>query len=269
MKIGVICSRKISNAAICESLEKNHCEIQIARYQIPLNEWIPWLLKRVKDMGFYVLFGHLLLSVYLRTERTVEKIFKRPLWLKYRNSTPSWNNVKGKIKDCFSESSLSDFLKEVDLVVVLDQFRLTHRFYRQIDVPIIEVIWGITPDYMGDSGSFWAYTQGDKDQMGVTLVLRTQQFDRLEVIEQIKLKNVNKENIRSIKIQQVVDLEKKLWNIIKNISNNPQQEIATTCRIFKAPTIFTYIKFLFGFPVKKLPSYAYKKSICYLKNLQV
>jgi len=52
--------------------------------------------------------------------------------------------------------------KDADIIILTDSFRLSHRFFRKTNARFIQILWGIAPNYMGDSAGFWVYAKNDR-----------------------------------------------------------------------------------------------------------
>ena len=57
---------------------------------------------------------------------------------------------------------------------------------------------------MGDSGAFWAYQLNDTKKIGTTIIQRQSQLNRFKIIAQLPIICGKNEDIRSIKIKQVI-----------------------------------------------------------------
>lgn len=261
LKIGIIAGKKSTDSFLCEKILNNFPNSKVIIYQIPLNMWFRWVIRRIRKMGIIIFIGHILLSIYLRFQRKIESLFKESIWLTYLKEIPSWKKVKNK-KFCLSEENLTNELNNVDMIILTDQFRLTYKFFRNVKVPCIELVWGMVPNYLGNSGGFWAFAIKDNRQVGISIVERFSQFNKLKVLYKEALDLNIKEDLRTIKVKQVYKMSKNIHSTIINYSRDKQDYVESNknCRLFQAPTLFTYLKFLIFGKLNRLPKYAYNRS---------
>jgi len=248
LNIGIITGKKLTDALLCEALTKKFPNIKIVQYKIPFNMWIPWIWKRIIKMGCIVLCGHIFLSIYLRIQRKIELFHKKPLWLKYTNVTPAWKELNKKKEICLSEKALIKKIRGLDVIILADSFRLSHKFFRKTKVPCLQLVWGLAPSYMGDSAGFWAFASHNKQHVGISIIERFAQFNKIRIIKQRIIETGHQEDLRSIKIKQVIKMAEILPEIIERYFNKEtvprQQTTEIICRIFQAPTLSTYLHFL-------------------------
>ena len=266
LKIGIITGKKLTDALMCQALVKKFPNIKIIQYQIPFKMWIPWIWKRILGMGCIVLFGHIFLSAYLRLERTIELLHKKPLWLKYIKSAPTWNGLNKFMESCFNEESLIKKMNDVNIIILTDSFRFSHNFFRQTKARCLQLVWGLAPNYMGDSAGFWAFATEDKQHVGISIIERFSQFNKVKIKEQKIIETDRQENLRSVKIKQAIKMAEILPKTIKQYldrdTTNEQRSKELTCRIFQAPTLQTYLYFLRFHKIDTLPKYSYTDSLC-------
>lgn len=272
LQIGIVSGKKLTDALLCDAILKKFPNTIVVQYQIPISMWFSWIIKRIHKMGIVVLIGHILLSIYLRVQRKIELLFQQSLWLKYVKISPSWKKIPNKTS-CLSENKLIEKMKKIDLVILTDQFRLSHNFYRQIKVPYLELVWGDVPNYMGNSAGFWAFTTNDKKQVGITVIERFSQYNKIKIIQQESVVLDNQENLRIIKIKQAIKMAEiapgTILHFLKNHgSTENYTEIDTICRLFQAPTLFTYFSFLKFARIKNLPKYSHAKTSCTIMKLK-
>ncbi len=261
--IGVVAGFKTSDAALSSFLEQAFPCIKIAQYRIPAPFWVSWLRKRVKEIGFFPLIGHLALSVYLRTQRQLEKAIGDSIWSKAGCFRPRWASIRSSRRACFSERELAEFLENVDALVLLDATRLSRDFFRKFKKPIVQVLWGATPRYYGDSGAFWAYACGDLSGVGVTLASRGAAFDTLSILEEVPVAASPQEDLRTLKVKQVLALRDALPRALAKAMSGeaPGDFQKVFCRLFRAPTLLTYARFLKNRSLACFPAYAFKETV--------
>ncbi len=243
MTIAVIAGTKASDAYLCRELIKQFPHIRIICYKIPVRQWIPWLKKRIAIVGGGAFIGHFLLSAYLRIERFGEWIRGKSLWRDFQVERPIWRRLSVRPTLCLDEQQLIELCTGADVVVSLDSFRYTSDFFRQIKVPFLHVVWGAVPKYFGDSGAYWAHVTGDREHVGVSIVLRTDQFREYRPLAWMPIATTAEDTLRTIKVKQVITLGQQLPQCIRNAQQiskeHARREIA--CRNWYAPTLHTVL----------------------------
>ena len=258
-QVTVICWGKASDAFLIASLLQHFSKIKVVVYKIPPQYWISWVWYRIRYIGLFKFVGHLELSVWIRLERLIDKLRGKNIWKTHAQRVPNWTSLKPVI--ALSEGKLIEHTQEADIIVMTDNIRLSHGFYRKNDARILQIIWGAAPGYMGDSGGFWAYAAGDLDSCGPTIIERGSQYDSFAVIKQIPVRLNAKETLRSIKVKQVIALSAELPFLLQTQPSGTQAELP--CRTFYAPTAITYAKFLLNnHALAKTPEYAHKDHTC-------
>lgn len=268
IKIGIISGKKLTDALICHNLIKQFPQLKIIQYRVPLKMWFPWIWQRIAKMGLSVLIGHLLLSVYLRTQRKNELLRKKSLWISFIEKSPTWAGLPLKSRLYFSEKKLINNLNNVDLIIITDAFRFSHDFFRQIKVPCLQLIWGMAPQYLGDSAGFWAYLENSYNQIGVSIIQRSSSFSKLFILSQKNISVNEHEDLRTIKIKQANIMADLLPQVVAEFINRGKNvkmiKTKAICRIFQAPTIWTYKYFLQHHKINVLPKYSNITTTCTL-----
>lgn len=271
IRIGIVSGKKLTDALLCHAIIQKFPNTRIIKYRMPVYMWFSWIIKRIHKLGIIILIGHILLSIYLKFQRKIEFLFQKSLWLKYIKVSPSWNAIPNK-KLCLSEKKLIKEMKKVNFVIFTDQFRFSPNFFKQIKVPIFELIWGDAPNYMGDSSGFWEFAINNKNQVGITIIKRFKQYDKVKIIQKETVALDNLEDIRTIKIKQAIKMAEIIPETIQRFLNNKKNistfKEKTICRLFQAPTLFTYLSFLKFGKINNLPKYSYKKTNCTLIHLK-
>ncbi|TAK05073.1 hypothetical protein EPO33_03735 [Patescibacteria group bacterium] len=260
-RVVVIAGTKATDALLCAALESAGFQLLIIHYKIPFGHWTPWVGRRIAERGFTTFVGHLLLAFWLRAERVGERLAGRSLWHVVGRETPQWRTVRSERRYCFTESSVVAAIKDVDGIILLDAFRFSHRLFRGVSKPFFQVIWGDVPDYLGDSGGFWAYLHGDP--VRVSVVLRDHQFQNMTIVRRVAVELGRLETLRTIKARQAAALAKVLPALVRKPPEVGQTTLSrpASCRVFYAPTLWTYLSAM-NRPHRSFPSYAFRTRRC-------
>lgn len=259
-KLTLICFGKASDAYLAESLERDGFQLKIMIFKIPVRYWMSWILRRIKHLGVLVFLGHLLLSLWIRVERLLNRLSKKDIWKDCGTESPAWHRVNSKPRIIFSEQKLLRATQDAEIILLTDSMRLHHTFYRKNKARVLQLIWGACPKYLGDSGGFWAYAVGDRENIGPTLVERGSQYDCFSVLKQFDTELGAFETLRSIKVKQVREVTCSLSSSLE--LPTPTSHRSVTCKTFCAPTAFTYVRFLKHHSLDLIPSYASKEHSC-------
>lgn len=269
-RVGIIGGRKASDAALCQAITTAFPGSIVVHYQIPIRAWIPWIWRRVRERGLATLLGHLALSTYLRAARVRDRLLGRSLWRNIDLATPSWRGVA--TQSAWSEEQVISAVADCDIIVMLDAFRVSHRFFRQLRKPCLQVIWGNSPLYMGDSGAFWAFALGDRTRVGASIVLRSTQFSTISIITSLSIAITEEDSLRSIKVKQVAKLATHLPTIIAAMTTRKPfitDRRAAVAYHYYAPTLWTYLRIMSTGPQHALPAYARREQPCMLITLSL
>lgn len=260
--IGVVAGRKATDALLCASLERAGFRLKIIQYKIPIRAWTPWVLRRIQERGLGVFIGHICLAGWLRLERLVERVRGKSIWKDSLPRVPTWTDIRSERNMFLNERAMISGLGDTDAIIFLDSFRLSHRFFRSLEQPCFQVIWGDAPEYLGDSGGYWAYTHGDPVAVG--LVARRGQFDELRLVKRFRVSMNEQETLRTVKVKQAVALSEVLPDLLTHVLERPPhftQSKKTECRVFYAPTLWTYLR---GPSSHGFPRYAFRSRPCTL-----
>lgn len=264
-RIVVLVRKKKTDALICRALA-HHASLTVIRYGVPHMQWHRWIMKRIKTAGFFVLLGHLALSIFLKCARAFEKISSKTIWEKHGAIHPVWKDIP--VTTCHSLKSLQENIHEPDMIIALDAFRLPQSFFHALTVPYYEVVWSDATKYLGDSGAFWGYVAGDVHAANISIIKRSAYFHTVHVVANIPVVISNQESLRSLKVKQAMALAEYLPTLLTKLSNSDITHDVSTERVHTvaqcyAPTLWTYARFIF-YGLSKLPRYA-----CQYKDITV
>jgi hypothetical protein len=242
-----------------------HFDLEIAQYGVPRMDWFPWILKRLRTAGLLVLIGHLELSLFIKFQQAIERLFSKTIWEKYGVPLPQWTGLVKVV--CKNEQALIEQFKGVDFVLALDSFRLSQSFFRKLSTPYFEISWGDATKFLGDSAAFWEYVTEERRTATVSLIERTAYFQRMSVLRRIPIDSITPhETLRSLKVKQAIGLSIQLPLILKEVFLRPdilrgaieQKKKIKQCY---APTLFMYARWK-CFGLDSLP-----KRVCRSKDI--
>lgn len=270
MRVGIVCGRKASDAALCRAMLAAFPDSVVVQHQIPVHDWFGWLVRRIRERGFLTLIGHLALSTYLRLARLRDRMLGRSLWRSLGMQPPTWKGITAHF--AWREQQIIDMLGACDVIILFDAYRLSHRFFRRLQKPCLQVAWGMSPNYMGDSGAFWAYALGDTAHVGASVLLRSQHFSTITVVSSLLIDVTDLDTLRSIKIKQVKTLAQHLPIITHVVGTRKTfltDKRSALAQHYYAPTLWTYLRVMATGPQHTLPTYARRTQPCTLTTLAI
>ncbi len=252
----IICSPSTSNAYLCSSLKSLYPTI--IHFKLPKINSFRNKLNKIIRKGFLQSIGIWLTSRLIIFERIIERLTGEFLWEKLYEHQPTWKELVNQIHICYSETEVYPFLKDADCIVLLESFRFSEKFYRNCKRPVLQVIDGVAPNYMGNAGAFWAYATCDFNNIGKSVIARRANFSKFEIIETIKVKPTRRETIRSLQIKCSIALAEILSELIEAYPHKKIDSISfKNCIILSSPNILDYLTSIYRKgSLKRIPNYA-------------
>jgi phosphoribosylglycinamide formyltransferase-1 len=215
----------------------------------PFKSLLNVLKARVKRIGFWGVINQILLGLYTRLiekpkdMKTVSKIF---------NDQPTENIIKDVDKlevKSINHASVKDFVvsKSPDLVVVNGTTILKAPLIELFPQRIINVHVGITPEYRGTHGGFWALYNGEKEMAGVTVHLIDKGIDSGDILYQEKVTVAPEDTLRGIVLKQQkvgIDLVFKCLEDFNRGKLNSYRKPDSHSKLYYSPGLTHYLKYI-------------------------
>lgn len=204
------------------------------------------LKRRIKKIGFLKTAGQvafltaILPFIPTRKKRIAELIASSNLNLK-----PLDEDRIVRISS-INDRSFIDFIKNEnpDLIVVNGTRILSKNLLQSITCPIVNVHVGITPQYRGVHGGFWAIKEGNTALFGVTLHYVDSGIDTGPIIAQKILEPTKQDNFKTYPILQYtagIELLQSNFNAIIEGKTEPKESLTTKSKLHYHPTWIEYL----------------------------
>jgi methionyl-tRNA formyltransferase len=185
------------------------------------------LRKRKRRLGLMMVADQLLLILYCnliearRTRKIIGNIFDHS----YYNI--SFETAILEIENINSQAA-KKFILELnpEYVVVNGTSLLTKGSIDEIDKTILNIHVGMTPEYRGSYGGFWALYNGEPDKVGVTIHLIDAGIDTGPILLQSSVSVKNDDTIKTVVYKQ----QKVGVDLVIQCINGLQQGIITAFR---------------------------------------
>jgi methionyl-tRNA formyltransferase len=216
----------------------------------PLKSLLTILKARVKRIGVFGVINQILLGLYIRLIEkpkdigTMNKIFydqPTKYLIKYID--------KLEVKN-INHVSVKNFIisKSPDLVIVNGTSIIKTPIIESVPQRIINIHVGITPEYRGTHGGFWAIYNGEIEMVGVTVHLIDKGIDSGAILSQKRVAVTHGDTLRGIVFMQQkagVDLVFECLDGFKNGILNSYHKPNSRSKLYYSPGLTHYLKYLF------------------------
>ncbi len=231
---------------------KDICKIEATIIEEPVPKRVV-LLKRLKRKGIFRVIGEILFIVF-------NTAFLKRLSKERINEIVMYNNlnkedIKNYIKvDSVNSDKVIDILQDIspDIVIVNGTRIISPKVLHSIDIPFVNIHVGITPKYRGVHGGYWALSQNDKKNCGVTIHLVDTGIDTGDILYQDTITLLPKDNFNTYPYLQIAKALPLLKAVIEDIEKNSLKTVKNSLpsRIWTHPTLFEYVKYYIIYGVK-------------------
>jgi methionyl-tRNA formyltransferase len=203
---------------------------------------------RIRRLGFWYVFFQLIFQV-LVVKLLKKEGKKRIEEIKQQNNL-SISAIPDDIIKYRGSVNTEKAIEQIktlspDLVFVNGTRILSKKLIQSLTVKMINMHAGITPNYRGVHGAYWALYNEDYEHVGTTIHYIDAGIDTGKVIMQRKIEVTSKDNFATYPYLQVVAGVAMLKEVIKRLFEGEQilSNKATSCsHLYYHPTIFTYLK---------------------------
>jgi folate-dependent phosphoribosylglycinamide formyltransferase PurN len=140
-----------------------------------------------------------------------------------------------------------------DVVIVNGTRIISKRILQSIDGIFINTHVGITPQYRGVHGGYWALVKGDKENCGVTIHLVDPGIDTGSILKQATVFPGKKDNFVTYPYHQYGIAAKMMEEVLLNIEKkelNPFKKVNAESNLYYHPTFTGYLYHYFFKGVK-------------------
>lgn len=206
-----------------------------------------FLKRRIKKLGYLKVFGQILFMIYnkLLFKKSKDRIDS----IKKENGLISNNYPKELFKKVASINNIETIevlLKhKPDIVIVNGARIISKKVLNAIDAVFINTHVGITPEYRGVHGGYWALVNNEYNNCGVTVHLVDEGIDTggilyQDIIRINKLDNFN--TYPYLQISKAIPLLRKAIESVINGSVKIKEKSKSRSMLYSHPTIIEYFK---------------------------
>jgi len=225
---------------------KEKYEITNIIIEKPVNKKV-FIRKRIKRIGFLKVFGQILFqTLYVPILKRQSKKRIAELIKEYRLDNSNFEKSKAFYVPSVNSNICLEKLKSIkpDLIIVNGTRIISKKILRNIKSTFINTHVGITPKYRGVHGGYWAISNNDEENYGVTVHLIDEGIDTGDILYQKRILKKKTDNFTTYTYAQIgegIELMKKaidhyLDNDLKTINSNTKESI-----IWTHPTIWFYL----------------------------
>jgi methionyl-tRNA formyltransferase len=239
----VLCTEGKNSKLLVDFLSKN-LNVKAVFIEPPESR-IKILKRRIKSLGFFKALGQvafqLFILPFIRSKNRTNEIL----------SSSKWNDSEIK-KDLIhsinsvNEIDLEEIIKHhsVHLIFINGTKIITKKQLAKINIPILNIHVGITPQFRGVHGGYWALREEKPDLFGVTLHLVDQGIDTGGVIAQKVIETKRTDNFKTYPLLQYlggIALIEENLNQIKKSEIKPIESITKDSKLHSHPTFWQYL----------------------------
>jgi len=245
MKIVLLTGGSESSLFIYNSINKKHpIDYIIIENSPPISKLIKTRIKKIglvkvlNQIGFKVLVVYLLKALSFLRVKEIKK--------QYALNNQKFPLTKViKIKSVNSPECLN-YLKEInpDLIIVNGTRIISKEILCNISCLIINTHVGITPEYRGVHGAYWALINNDKERCGVTVHKVEEGIDTGALIKQSKINITNRDNFFTYPYLQIGVGIELIGHAIISLKNGNQlffKKENSKSNIYCHPTLTGYL----------------------------
>ncbi len=202
---------------------------------------------RAKRFGFIKVFNQLLfqtLIVFLLKLFSKSRIkqIQKQFGLK-NNEIPSEKLINVDSVNC---DECLKVLKKIkpDLIIVNGTRIISKNILNNVPALFINTHVGITPEYRGVHGAYWALVNNDAENCGVTVHKVDEGIDTGDLIKQSKINITNDDNFATYPYLQIgvgIELIEDTINRIKNNNFDYYRKVNTKSNLYTHPTFTEYL----------------------------
>lgn len=213
------------------------------------------LKNRIKKLGFFKVLGQLIFMIFNKFLKFISQNRIQEIKNKYSLNTNDVNQEYVVLVDDINNKEVEKILQKInpDLVLVNGTRIIKKNILLSINKPFVNTHVGITPRYRGVHGGYWALSNNDKNNCGVTVHLIDEGIDTGNILYQSLIEVTKEDNFNTYPYLQTVKAIQLLRNVLKDIENSSlvsKKSIVDDSKLWYHPTIFEYFRNYFKFGVK-------------------
>lgn len=223
-----------------------HFDLQAVIIEDPVSK-MQLVKRRMKKLGYFTVLGQLAFQFIV--PRLLKKSTSgREHFLLHHYNLDDSPIENSKLIHVPSVNNLHTIEKlqqlNPDLVVVNGTRIISKKVLEAIDAPFINTHAGITPQYRGVHGGYWALANDDQQNCGVTIHFVDKGIDTGSIISQHIITPGSEDNFTTYPLHQLGTALPHLKNAIENIlmgNITTQNPLRSNSQLWYHPTLWQYI----------------------------
>lgn len=207
-----------------------------------------FIKRRIKRLGLFKVIGQILFSVFCvpilnKQSQARQKEIIKDLRLDSARPGESLVTTIGSV----NSELCREKLKAIDPAVILVNGTgiIGKKTLTCTKAVFINTHVGITPEYRGVHGGYWALAQNDPDNCGVTVHLVDTGIDTGEILYQVKIKPGKQDNFVTYPLLQIGAALPCIAKALKDALRGelkPYKKAGSKSKLWYHPTLFYYLK---------------------------
>ena len=244
-KIIILATESVWTNMLVNAISKDH-KIEKIIYERPVS-WNRFLKRRIKKLGLFKVMGQIFFKVIIipYLEMISRDRVKEVMEKYHLDGSPVSGMDTERIRSVNSDESIA-LIKEInpDIVVIIGTRILKGEVLNSISGRYLNMHTGITPQYRGVHGAYWALVEADRRSCGVTIHFVDVGIDTGEILQQEAIEPSTKDNFVTYPYLQFGVGLPLLKKAIKDVIEHNVEIITPKSVISKLrthPTFFGYL----------------------------
>ena len=241
----VILAGKGSSTLFMYNGIKGEYQIDKVIVEQPVNKKT-FIKRRINKLGIITVFGQILFQIVCVKFLNITSK-KRVQEIKTSNNL-SENSIPEEILievPSVNSSECKTLLQKLnpDIIIVNGTRIISKKTLNCTNAVFINTHAGITPNYRGVHGAYWALANNDLNNCGVTVHLVDPGIDTGGVLYQKNINILDNDNFTTYTYLQIVEGIKLMTKVIDDIINNriSVKDKSSTSKLWSHPTIWKYL----------------------------
>jgi methionyl-tRNA formyltransferase len=201
---------------------------------------------RIKKIGLFPVIGQALFSVLIVPVLKLQsKKRKADLISQYQLNNNDFNINKTSRVISINDDSCMDAIRSLnpDIILVNGTRIISKKILKSTPAVFVNMHVGITPQYRGSHGGYWALYNKDVENFGTTIHLVDAGVDTGAVIKQVFIKPNKADNFTTYPVLQVAAVIEALKEVLANIISGNYETIKHTekGKMYYQPTLWQYL----------------------------
>ena len=207
-----------------------------------------FIKKRIKNLGFLKVLGQIFFI-----------IFNKMLFKKSKSRINYLKNIYNLNSDSIPKSKIVnvDSINDIQVINIINNYKpkiiivngtriIKENILLSTDAIFLNSHLGITPKYRGVHGGYWALTENDNKNCGVTIHLIDKGIDTGSILYQDIIDINHNDNFNTYPYHQIAKAVPMMRKAIESIINNNlhiKKRDDLESRLWTHPTLYQYLKF--------------------------